>query len=112
MRLHYNAPRRWRYLVNYEGGKWRDDLLEIEQRYLLWRETHPGKEYAPRAPANVVHPMGEKLGPKDDGAASDNDEEYDSDGGFVVSDDQEDEQTSSMDEDPDHEEVLSEFEKF
>lgn len=93
--------------MNYDGGKWRDDLLQVEQRYLVWRRTHPGREYAHRAPATIVHPMGEKLEPKDDRAASDNDEDYDSDGGFVVSDDQEDEQILNTDEDADCEQAFS-----
>ena len=90
--------------MNYRRGKWCDDLLEIKQRYLVWLRTHPGREYAPRAPAIVVNPMGEKLGLEDDGAASDEDEDYSSDGGFVVADDQK----LSTDENSYREEALSE----
>lgn len=89
VRVLYDAPRRWRWLIN-NCWKWREDLLDIHRRYKIWRSKRPPKHYhAPRAPREVVNPMGEKLGLRDDGVASDADESYDSDDGFIVPDDYE-----------------------
>ncbi|KAI1878989.1 hypothetical protein JX265_003166 [Neoarthrinium moseri] len=65
---------RWRWLLN-NCDKWRRSLQDILRRH-----------------SALLDPVGKRLGPQDDGIASDNDESYNSDGGFVVKTDEEDEE--------------------
>lgn len=66
---------------------WSPELKSIEQRYRAWELAHPRRHRA-RASRVVLNRVGMRLGPGDDRPASDNDEDYDSDGGFVVADDE------------------------
>ncbi|KAI1096755.1 hypothetical protein F5B19DRAFT_487964 [Rostrohypoxylon terebratum] len=51
----------------------------------------PVRARRPRARYVIQNPVGKRLGPEDDGVATDNDEDYTTDDGFVVRDDEEDE---------------------
>lgn len=100
IRVLYNAPRRWRWLVR--NTVWGPELASIEQRFTAWRAKHPRRNPAPRARPVILNPVGEKLGLYDDRAASDNDEPYNTDGGFIVSDgEMEDSDWDEEDEDVD-----------
>lgn len=68
-----------------------DDLKEILERWQRWKARHPRARPVNRAPPVIVNPKGQRLGRRDDGVASDNDEDYTSDDGFVVRSDEDEE---------------------
>ncbi|KAI0897841.1 hypothetical protein F4806DRAFT_507621 [Annulohypoxylon nitens] len=107
IRVLYNAPRRWRWLVR--NTVWGPELASIEQRFTAWRAKHPRRNPAPRARPVILNPVGEKLGLYDDRAASDNDEPYDTDGGFIVSDGEMED--SDWDEEEEEVEIFTDGEK-
>ena len=100
MRVLYQASWKWRWLLK-NCERWRDDLEDIERRYLIWKSRQaPRRQLGPaaqRAAPNIVHPVGERLDCRDDGAASDAGESYISDDGFVVPDSQYDGDDSYVD---------------
>ena len=105
MRVAHRGPGRWRWLLN-NCDKWGDDLLDIERRYRLWQERHPKKKHGSRAAANIVHPMGAKLGLRDDELPSDYADDYSSDDGFVVKSSDEDEEEEEDQQEPSDEDDL------
>ncbi|KAI1415157.1 hypothetical protein F5Y13DRAFT_156753 [Hypoxylon sp. FL1857] len=96
LRVLYTRPERWRWLLR-NCRHWAPALRNIEERYRAYRRKHPRRVPASRAPAMIVNPTGERLGPHDDRPASDNDESYDSDDGFVVRSDEEIEESEASD---------------
>ncbi|KAH9890891.1 hypothetical protein F4778DRAFT_785294 [Xylariomycetidae sp. FL2044] len=76
----------WRRRWYLSECKWRRALKEIDRRYVAWRKKHPRKRHAARTPSLRLNPVGEKLRPRDDCPASDQDEDYEYDD-FVVPDD-------------------------
>ncbi|KAI1462301.1 hypothetical protein F4805DRAFT_410111 [Annulohypoxylon moriforme] len=84
LRTLYNAPRRWNWLV--QNTVWGPELRGIQKRWLAWKAKHPRRPPVSRARPVIQNPVGSRLGPRDDGVASDIDEPYDTDDGFIVSD--------------------------
>ncbi|ETS79496.1 hypothetical protein PFICI_09349 [Pestalotiopsis fici W106-1] len=91
LRILYTRPRRWRWLMD-NCGKWRRALLDMIRRYELWRELHdPDWQYRRRRRRQthgrmIVNKVGERLLPRDDGPASDDDDSYATDSSFIVRD--------------------------
>ncbi|KAI2473862.1 hypothetical protein F4781DRAFT_427098 [Annulohypoxylon bovei var. microspora] len=93
LRILYTRPRRWRWLV--KNTVWGPELDGIGRRYLAYKAKHPRRLPVSRARPVILNPVGERLGPADDRAASDNDEDYDTDDGFIVNSDEEMEYSDS-----------------
>ncbi|QSZ28711.1 hypothetical protein DSL72_003211 [Monilinia vaccinii-corymbosi] len=68
-KVYKDQPRKWRWLQ--ENTRWAPLLKAIAREYEAWLSTHRRNEPAARSAPNIVHPVGERLGPNDDGGASD-----------------------------------------
>lgn len=85
--IYDSQPRKWGKLLKI--CRWAPILKAIAREYEEWKLSRPPrKQAASRNKPVIVNPVGERLGPADDGVASD-DESYISDGGFVVQDEDE-----------------------
>ncbi|TGO45409.1 hypothetical protein BOTNAR_0672g00040 [Botryotinia narcissicola] len=99
-KLYDSQHRVWRKLLRI--CRWASILKAIAREYEEWKLSKPPrKQAASRNKPVIVNPVGERLGPADDGVASD-DESYISDGGFVVQDEDE---SSDADESSDEDEI-------
>ncbi|OTB07846.1 hypothetical protein M426DRAFT_8443 [Hypoxylon sp. CI-4A] len=102
VRLLYSRERLWAWYTSTDCY-WAPELRDIGRRYLVWRKRHPRRRTFRRTPSKHQNRVGQKLGPWNDGAASDNDEDYDTDGGFVEMDGNEtgeDEDCDELEEEP------------
>ena len=111
MRVLYNAPRKWRWLLK-NCELWRDDLKDIERRYNIWMSWQAPRRQlgsaAQRTAPNIINPVGQRLDRRDDAVASDAGESYITDGGFVVRDSQYDgDDDYEDDEDYDYQSLLN-----
>jgi hypothetical protein len=60
--------RLWRWYI--KNTVWAPLLRQIEQDYREWRDTHRRVSGSHRAARVILNPVGEALGPWDDGVAS------------------------------------------
>ncbi|KAF7939375.1 uncharacterized protein EAE97_007455 [Botrytis byssoidea] len=99
-KIYDSQPRQWRKRLKI--CRWAPILKAIAREYEECKLSRPPrKQAASRNKPVIVNPVGERLGPADDGVASD-DESYISDGGFVVQDEDE---SSDADESSDEDET-------
>ncbi|KAF7958529.1 hypothetical protein EAE96_002071 [Botrytis aclada] len=85
--IYKSKPQKWRWLL--ENTDWAPILKAIAREYDAWLLKNPSRQKsASQSRPVIVNPVGERLGPRDDGVAFD-DEFYISDDGFVVLDEDE-----------------------
>ncbi|TGO32763.1 hypothetical protein BHYA_0290g00020 [Botrytis hyacinthi] len=86
-KIYKSQPQKWSWLL--ENTRWAPILKAIAREFDEWLLKNPPRQQsASRNRPVIVNPVGERLGPDDDGVASD-DGSYISDGSFVVPDEDE-----------------------
>ena len=76
--------RRWAWYLN--NTVWAPLLRQIEQDYLEWLDMHRRESGTHRAAPVILNPVGEALGPWDDGVASEDESSDDMDSFIATSD--------------------------